>query len=162
MGRTRRGAVVAAALSCALVACSGLSDLSEETLAAAESRWRAAGVDSYRMALDVQGDRVERERYVVVVRSGAVDTLLRDRSPVTSGSPEDYSVPGLFEILRRERELAERPSLLGAPAGYRAYLKARFDPRTGRLVEYDRSVGGASNRIRIVVREFAPISPRGG
>lgn len=160
MARAGRGALVVAALSCALIGCSGLRDFDEETLAAAEARWRATGVDSYRMALDVRGDRVGRERFVVLVRGGAVDSLLREGAPVASASPEDYSVPGLFEILRRERELAERPSLLGAPAGYRAYLKARFDPATGRLLEYDRSVGGASNRVRIAVREFDLLPPR--
>lgn len=162
MGRARRARLFLTALLCALLGCSRLSDLTEESLLSAEERWRAAGIDSYRMVLDVQGDRVGRERFDVVVRHGDVDTLLRNGIAVTSGRPGDYSVSGLFEMLRRERELAERPSLLGAPAGYRAYLKARFDPPTGRLLEYDRSVGGASNRISIRVRTFAGLPDGGG
>jgi hypothetical protein len=146
------------AAACALLhgGCARLPDLSAQAIDDAERRWAEHGSLSYSMVLEFAGDRMETSLYRVAVSGGSVDTLLRDGVPASSESRSEYSVRGLFGVLRRELAMAERPALLGAPAGYRVYLRARFEPITGRLDRYDRSVGGASNRITIRVLEFSP------
>jgi hypothetical protein len=57
-------------------------------------------------------------------------------------------------------DLAQKPSLLGAPEGYSAYLMASFDGETGALKHYRRSVGGISNSIDIEVLEFRQVSTK--
>ena len=61
---------------------------------------------------------------------------------------------GLFQMLEQELGLAERPAMLGAPAGYAVYLTAKFDDATGRLIHYRRIVGGTSNSIDINVVRY--------
>ena len=73
---------------------------------------------------------------------------------ITPGSSQDYSMDGLFQMLRQELGLAEKPAILGAPPGYSIYMNARFDPETGRLIHYRRIVGGTSNTIDVQVTEY--------
>jgi len=134
--------------------CSGLDTLDERTLRSADALWRTEGPESYRVMLQVSGTRVDEGIFEVRVTDGSVVDITMNGNPVTSERAGDYSIEGLFGILEQELALAEDPRLLGAPAGYQAYLLARFDPDTGRLEHYRRSVGGASNSIDIEVLEF--------
>ena len=68
---------------------------------------------------------------------------------------------GLFKIIRQEMDLAKNSALLGAQPGYSVYLMARFDNRTGGLVQYRRAVGGISNSIDIQVLTFEAKSESG-
>ncbi|HEX4997179.1 MAG TPA: DUF6174 domain-containing protein [Terriglobia bacterium] len=142
---------------CALSACSGMDTLTPSALDAAMKKWTAARIDSYRMIVDMEGDKVEKEQFEVVVRDGSVATLKRNGKDVAPGSSQDYSMIGLFRMLGQEMSLAEKPQVLGAPEGYSAYLMATFDDRTGRLERYRRTVGGASNTINIIVSSFEPL-----
>ena len=144
----------------ALVACSGMSALTDMSLRDAEEKWVMSKIMSYRLVVEMEGDRVEREEFEVVVRDGAVASLKRNGQATTSAASQDYSMNGLLKILHQEMGLAEKPSVLGALAGYSAYLMARFDETTGRLLRYRRTVGGASNTIDITVREFE-LQPEG-
>jgi len=102
----------------------------------------------------MKGDRVERGEFDVEVQNNVVTSLKRNGAAVRSGAGQDYSIDGLFKIIRDEVDLSRNPVLLGAPEGYSAYLMARFDGNTGRLQHYRRSVGGASNSIDIEVLKF--------
>jgi len=108
----------------------------------------------YHLVIEMSGDRVETGRFEVMVRDGQVVSIRRNGLIITPGSGQDYSMDGLFRMLMQELGLSEKPSLLGAPEGYSAYLQARFDPENGRLIRYRRSVGGTSNSIDIRVLEF--------
>ena len=101
------------------------------------------------------GDRVETGTFDVTVRDGQVVSLRRNGLIITPAGGQDYSMDGLFRMLMQELGLAEKPSLLGAPEGYSAYLQVQFDPETGRLARYRRSVGGTSNSIDIKVLGYA-------
>jgi hypothetical protein len=140
----------------ALAACSGMSALTEKSLRDAEEKWVMSKVMSYRLVVEMEGDRVAREEFEVVVRDGAVESLKRNGQATSAADREEYSMNGLFRTLHREMSLAEKPTVLGAPAGYSAYLMARFDEKTGRLMRYRRTVGGASNTINITVKSFEP------
>ena len=137
-----------------LAACSGLSTLSPEMLDEAEAKWKASKPSSYRLVVSMEGDRVERGEFDVRVEGGNVIELKRNGEAVNLKSGQDYSMDGLFRMVREEMDLAKNPSLFGAPAGYSAYLMGRFDSRTGGLLHYRRSVGGISNSIDIQVQSF--------
>ena len=98
---------------------------------------------------------MERGVFDVEVENGIVTNLKRNGEVVRPTEAQDYSMEGLFKIIREEMDLAKNPSLFGAPAGYSAYLMARFS-RTGGLQHYRRAVGGISNSIDIQVLSFEP------
>lgn len=136
------------------VACSRMSMLTPEILSQAESKWMAHRPGYYRLVIQISGDRVETGKFEVIVRSGQVISLRRNGMVITPGSSQDYSMDGLFQMLKQELGLAEKPAILGAPPGYSIYMNARFDPETGRLIRYQRTVGGTSNTIDIQVTEY--------
>ncbi len=121
----------------------------------AEEKWKSRELASYRLVVEMSGDRVETGRFDVEVRSGKVVSLRRNGLAIPPGRGQDYSMNGLFRMLEQELGLAEKPSLLGAPEGYSAYPMARFDRDTGRLVRYRRTVGGVSNAVDINVVQFS-------
>jgi len=107
------------------------------------------------MVVEMRGDRLESSQYSVTVRDKNVVQLLRNGKAVTTADGgQDYSVEGLFHILDEELDLAKKPQVLGAPPGYASYPMAQFDGSTGRLLKFQRSVGGAKNSIEIQVTAF--------
>ena len=141
----------------ALSACSGLSSLTPQMIDQAEKQWNASKPASYRLIVTMEGDRVEKSEYDVHVENGTVTSLLRNGKVVHSFQGQDYSMDGLFGIIREEMELSGTPGKLGAPEGYGAYLMADFDRATGRLLKYRRTLGGGvNNSIDIVVQAFEP------
>ena len=140
-----------------LTACSRLDTLTPDLLNQAEAKWNASKPASYRLVVEMKGDRVEKERFDVTVRLGRVATLRRNGVEIQPTPDQDYSMDGLFRTLHLEIGLVRKPALLGAPEGYTAYPMAHFEDQTGRLLEYRRTVGGTSNTIDILVVEFQPL-----
>ena len=126
----------------------------------AEAKWNAGKPESYRLVVAMEGDRVERGEFEVQVEKGVVTSLKRNGVVVNVKSGQEYSMDGLFRMIRNEMDLARNPSTFGAPAGYSAYLMARFEG-TGRLRHYRRAVGGISNSIDIQVLSFEAKSEPG-
>ena len=141
--------------------CSRLEPLTESNLTAAEELWQSNVPGLYRAGIEISGARVEAGTFEVLVRGGEVVSITLDGQAVRPERSEDYSISGLFGILRQELALAREPQVLGAPAGYEAYLLVRFEPETGRLMHYRRTVGGASNSIDIEVVGFEVRSATG-
>jgi len=140
-----------------LTSCSGLSTLTPQMMDEAEMKWKTSKPTTYRLVVRMEGDRVDRSEYDVRVKDGVVTSLTRNGAPTKSATGgQDYSMDGLFKVIREEMELAVTPSKLGAPEGYSAYLMARFDATSGRLLKYRRAIGGANNSIDIVVLSFEP------
>jgi hypothetical protein len=135
-------------------ACSRLDTLTPELLEQSQQKWKTHQPVGYRLVIEMSGDRVETGTFEVMVRDGQVVSLRRNGLIITPASGQDYSMDGLFRMLMQELGLAEKPSLLGAPGGYSAYLQVQFDPETGRLVRYRRSVGGTSNSIDVEILEY--------
>lgn len=133
-----------------------LSELTPTRLAHARERWADAALGNYECEVLVRADRLDEGRFELEVRDGHV-ARARHNGVDASGRADAYSIAGLFEILQRELELSERPSQgFGAPAGYRAYLHARFHDTLGYPEVYRRSVGGTSNAIEIRVVRLQP------
>ena len=135
--------------------CSRISELTPDTLRAAQSQWEKSGPASYRMVVETSGDHMDTSKYEVVVKAKLVVTLTRNGSPLEpEAGGNSYTVEGLFRTLDQEIDLKGKPQLLGAPPGYSSYPMASFDAATGRLLRFQRSVGGTKNSIEINVREF--------
>ncbi|HYR88849.1 MAG TPA: hypothetical protein VE422_32530 [Terriglobia bacterium] len=134
------------------VGCSRLDPLTPAILAQAEEKWKAHRPDFYHLVIEMSGDRVETGRFDVTVRGGQVESLRRNGLIIPPGRGQDYSMDGLFRMLEQELGLAEKPAMLGAPAGYSVYPTAQFDETVGALLHYRRSVGGAANTIDIKVQ----------
>jgi hypothetical protein len=140
--------------------CSRLSELTPEALTAAQSQWKKSGPSSYRMVVETSGDRLEKSRYEVTVNAKTVVSLKRNGSPLQPEAGDNsYTVEGLFRTLDQEIDLKGKPQVLGAPPGFSSYPMASFDSTTGRLLRFQRSVGGTKNNIEIIVREFEPLNP---
>ena len=146
--------LISAVVFCAAFACSRLQPLTAELLTQAENKWKSHGPESYRIVIEMSGDRVQDGRFEVAVRGGQVVDLKRNGLAIRPTAGQDYSMDGLFHMLEQELGLAEHPASLGAPEGYSVYLNARFDEMTGRLIRYRRVVGGTSNSIEVNVVEF--------
>ena len=83
--------------------------------------------DSYRLVIEMSGDRVEKGRFEVQINSGKVTNIRRNGVAILGKPGQDYSMEGLFHMLEQELSLAEKPAMLGTPEGYSVYLNARFD-----------------------------------
>jgi hypothetical protein len=138
-----------------LYGCSRISDLTPDTLRTAQAQWEKTGPASYRMVVETSGDRMEKSKYEVTVKSKSVVKLVRNGTLLQPEAGDNsYTVEGLFRTMDQEIDLKGKPQLLGAPPGYASYPMASFDRATGRLLRFQRSVGGTKNNIEINVREF--------
>ena len=136
-------------------ACNRISELTPEALRDAEARWEKAGPPSYRMAVETDSDRMEPSKYEVTVRAKQIVKLERNGVALEpEAGSSSYTVEGLFHTMDQEIDLATKPQLLGAPPGYSSYPMASFDAETGRLLRFQRSVGGTKNNIEIKVSRF--------
>jgi hypothetical protein len=143
-----------------LTGCSRLPELTPDSLHAAQLQWEKSGPPNYRMVVETSGDRMETSKYAITVKAKEIVKLERNGSPLQpEAGGSSYSVEGLFHTLDQEIDLAGKPQKLGAPPGYSSYPFARFDPATGRLLRFQRSVGGMKNSIEIKVTEFEALNP---
>jgi hypothetical protein len=134
-----------------------LTELTAQELLSAQEAWRGTGTDDYDLEVFVLADRLEDGRFEIEVRGGRVTRALQN-GIATSGTADAYSVAGLFEILQRELELSTDASRgFGAPEGYRAYLRVRFNAQLGYPEVYRRSVGGTSNGVEIRVLRLSTL-----
>jgi len=154
-----RAAVVLVLAGCAPLGPPPMEPVTATTLAEAERRWEASGVGSYRLVVRVRAPRFAVAVYEVVVADGRLVAVARDGRSI---APEDarhydYSVAGLFRLMRDDLRLADVPRIGDTPP---VDLRARFAPDTGRLVRYRRTVGSARRRVLMVeVLEYRPGEP---
>jgi hypothetical protein len=134
--------------------CARLPTLTPDILASAEMKWSSHRPESYRLVIEMSGDRVETGQFEVEVRSNHLLSLRRNGLVIRPNAGEDYTMEGLFHMLHQELDITQKPAMLGAPPGYSVYLNARFDEANGRLIGYRRIVGGASNSIEVKVVKF--------
>jgi hypothetical protein len=138
----------------AISACSPLPTLTPQILTEAKEKWNNHKPQSYRLVIEMSGDRVETGRFEVDVRSGQVISIRRNGLVIPASAGEEYTMDGLFHTLALELGLAEKPAMLGAAPGYAVYTTAKFDDMNGRLIRYRRIVGGTSNSIEVKVLDY--------
>jgi len=125
--------------------------LTAAALDEAHALWLKRGPAEYDLVLRVQNDRAAPIRYSIACRHGTVaEFKAGDGSGAQPSAVQGayYTVAGLFEVLRRELEMAEGPPVPGAPA--KAILRADFDPEMGYPRVFKRLAGhGASTFIHV-------------
>lgn len=166
-GGCRRGGLILLGLTMiCLLACGGIGvwvlrgkepPITADGLIAAEKLWEQNGLASYDLEVELQGD--SPGRFHVEVRQGRVQTPpTRNGIPVRSRAAwETWTVPGQFETIRRELELAADPEHeMHAAAGERLVLRGEFDPKYGYPRHYHRIALGGGPEVEWWVREFKP------
>jgi hypothetical protein len=120
-----------------------IPDLTDETLAAARARWEQNGPASYDLDIQIEGRQPGLVH--VEVRNGEVTLANRDGRATPERTWDEWSVPGQFDTLERELEMAADPQgEMGAPRGARLWLRCEFDPKIGYPQKYHRyATGGA-------------------
>jgi hypothetical protein len=135
-----------------------IPELTVERLEVAEHLWRRKGPDSYDLEVEIRGARPGTAR--VEVRDGAVTVATRDGRQLPSWTRDTWTVPGQFDTLQRELELAEDPQheMMAAP-GTQLQLRCDFDPRFGFPRRFHRFATGGAPEVfwrvtsfRIVIR----------
>lgn len=139
-----------------------IPELTEPLLEAAEKRWQENGPESYDLDLEISG--AQPGVVHVEVRDGVVTTMTRDGvEPEQRRTWDVWTVPGQFEMIERELEMAADPEHeMQAPAGTRLRLRAEFDPEYGYPRQFDRMVyGGGEPEVYWQVTNFLPLPPAG-
>lgn len=134
-----------------------METLTSAALDEAERRWEAQGAESYHLVVRVRAPRFAPAVYDLVVKEGKVVEMERDGSalPIEEAGRHDFSVAGLFDLLREDLPLAGEHPIGSAPP---IDLRARFNPATGRLERYRRTVGTKRRRVLLVeVVQYEPL-----
>lgn len=137
-----------------------MEPLTARTLETAEHRWQEHGDASYHAVVRVRAPRFDPAVYDVVVADGALVHVTRDGESIRPEEARhyDYSMSGLFALMREDLRLTEVPAVGDTPP---VDLRAYFDAATGRLVRYRRTVSTARRRVLMVeVLQYEPSAAR--
>jgi len=110
-----------------------LPQVTFETLNAAAERWTKNGPKDYDLDLELSG--VNPGVAHIEVRGGEVTAMMHNGRPTAPHIWDNWSVPGLLGIIRRDLEecMAPKPGDPTAPVP-----RAEFDPKYGDPVRYHR------------------------
>jgi hypothetical protein len=132
-----------------------LPELTEKLLDAAMTRWEEKGPASYDLDLEIAG----RQPGIVhlEVRDGEVTVANRDGRPTPERTWDEWSIPGQFDTLIRELEMAADPQgEMNAPRGARIWLRAAFDPQFGYPRKFHRYASGGAIEMSWRTTSFTP------
>jgi hypothetical protein len=150
------GSLVALVLFLEYFVAHRLPPMTEATLDAAEKQWARAGRPSYNLDLEIRG--AEPGPVHVEVRKGEVVTMQRNGvTPEQRRVWDVWTVPGQFETLEREMQLAADPvHQMDATADTRLSLQCEFDPVYGFPRQYHRLVYGGGPEVYWRTTRFEP------
>jgi hypothetical protein len=116
-----------------------IPELTEASLTEAEDRWDRAAVASYEMDIKIGG--AQPGQVHIEVRNDEVIAMTRDNRFPPQRTWDVWSVPGMFETLERELELAQDPvHEMQAAVGTQLRLRCEFDPQLGYPRRYHRYI----------------------
>jgi hypothetical protein len=121
----------------------GLEPVTLERLQLARQMWDRAGPRDYDMEYRKQGSLTGT--FAVQVRNGRAVSVLMDGQALPARELPYHTMPVMFDDLERLLELAQKPAAAGT------ILRARFDPKDGRLVRYIYSYTTGTSRMQIEV-----------
>ncbi len=111
--------------------------LAESELIGAKKRWQEHGPVSYDMDIEIRG--AQPGRVQINVRNRVVATETRDGRVPKEHTWETWTVPGMFNTLETDMEIAENPEqAIQAPPGTKWQLRCEFDPVLGIPRRYQR------------------------
>ena len=157
VGMAWHAAVLALLAGCSVLGPPPMEPLTTTTLEAARHRWEAHGTDWYRLVVQVRAPRVDPVVYEVEVAGGKLVKIERDGQSIglEEADHNDYSMAGLFALLQNDLHWIELQPVGDTPA---VDLRAYFEPESGRLVRYRRTVGTERRRVLVVeVLGYAPL-----
>jgi hypothetical protein len=145
--------VVAAVLQ--IFVAQRLPELTAARLQAARELWDSQGPDNYDLDVEIRG--AQPGSVHVEVRNGIVTAMTRDGRSPPERTWNVWSVPGQFETLERELDLAEDPQHeMGAAAGTKLQLHCEFDPESGIPRQYHRYTTGDAPEVYWRITAFDP------
>lgn len=146
-------AVIAALLQ--IFVAERIPELTATSLDEAKTRWQQSDPASYDMDIELRGARPGQIH--IEVRDGKVTATTRDNYVPPAHTWNVWSVPGQFETLERELQLAEDPEHeMRLEAGTRLRLRCEFDNHYGYPRVYHRQVSGGGPEVYWRVTKFAP------
>jgi hypothetical protein len=129
--------------------------LSENALQQARQRWEQRGPKSYDVDLELSG--AQPGPVHVEVRVGVVTAATRNGRPTPPRTWDVWSVPGQFETLERELEMAEDPQQeMNAPPGAQLRPSCEFEPNLGYPQRYYRFETGGAPELSWRTTSFKP------
>lgn len=133
-----------------------LPELTPERLAEAQAKWAQAGPANYTMDIELGGARPGIVH--IEVENGEPIAMTRDgNTPKQQRTWGVWSVPGMFETIERELELAEDPiHEMDAPQGTQLWLRCQFNPQYGYPQIFHRAVRGGGPEVYWNVTKFEP------
>lgn len=129
-------------------------EVSRVVLEEAITRWKQDGPSNYDVETVVEGR--QQDIYVVSVRGGEAISLVHNGTPINRPQGWDtWSVPGMFDTIRRDVETVERVES-GQADKYtpRLRLKADFDSKYGYPKRYRRTPKSGGGEIIWNVTKF--------
>jgi Family of unknown function (DUF6174) len=115
--------------------------LTESELIAAKKRWQEHGPASYDMEIELRG--AQPGHVQLSVRNRVVAAETRDGRVPKEHTWETWTVPGMFNTLETDMEIAENPEqTIQAAAGTKWQLRCEFDPKLGIPRRYHRLASG--------------------
>jgi hypothetical protein len=147
--------IVGAAVLLRMLVAQRIPELTGEELEEAQKLWDRDGPESYEMDLEILRGRPGTVH--IEVRNGEITAMTRDSRTPAQHTWRYWSVPGLFETLERELEMAEDPvHEVGAAAETNWQLRCEFDPAYGFPRRFHRSVSGGGQEVYWHVTSFVP------
>jgi hypothetical protein len=149
-------ACVALAIGCVVLAlqffvAERLPTLDEPALEAAMSRWNEHGPSDYDMDIELRG--AQPGKIHVEVRNSEVTAETRDGRDPNRSTWGTWSVPGMFDTLERDIQIAADPQAeIQAAPGTTWRLRCEFDPRYSYPARYHRMVTGGPEVYWIVTQ----------
>ncbi|HEV3025817.1 MAG TPA: DUF6174 domain-containing protein [Pirellulales bacterium] len=134
-----------------------LPPLTADGLAAAEERWKEHESADYNMDVEIGGR--QPGHFHVEVRSGRATKVTRNGVEPQRRTWDTWTVPGMFDTLEQELDLAARPEGAFGQPGARAVMRALFDPELGLPRRYERFVLGTAYEVRWQVTRFETVGP---
>lgn len=132
-----------------------LPELTEASLETAMTKWDTNGPPSYDLDIVLRGARPGNIH--VEVRDGAVTAHTRDGRVPNESTWYTWSVPGMFDMLVRDIQIAADPQQeIGAPPGARWRLRCEFDPQLGYPATYHQIATGGGPEVFWQVTRFQP------
>jgi hypothetical protein len=131
-----------------------IPELTPKALEAAQVKWTEVGPAHYVMDIEIGGARPGPVHVEVV--DGEVVAMTRDgKAPAQERVWAVWSVPGMFETIERELELAENPEReMNATEGTKLWLRCEFDPQFGYPKVFHRAVRGGGPEVYWKVTKF--------
>ncbi|MEX0979352.1 MAG: DUF6174 domain-containing protein [Pirellulales bacterium] len=145
---------LAAILAYAMLTRHNAPRLTESDFQAAVKRWETNGPASYDLDLELTGNRPGKIH--VEVRDRKVVRMTRDGvEPIQERTWYYWSVPGQFDTIEQELEMARDPAAsFKSSQATQMVIWARFDPKFGYPLSYDRQVLGTHYEIHWKVTRF--------